>query len=115
MVNGNGQLGTAIASSRALKTDLRPVGPSAARMLDLRPVQYRYRTGAGGLQYGLIAEQVAHTLPALVQRAPNGKPGGVYYQELPVLLLAQVQAQQRQLDRLTHEMQSLRQQLPNHH
>ena len=82
-------------------------------------------------------------LPALAQHAPNDKPGGVYYQELPVLLLAEVQAQQRQLynqaqaskrqqrhlrndaqtlqhqqrelDQLTKDLRSLRRRLPNHH
>jgi hypothetical protein len=98
LVNANGQLGTATASSRALKRDVRPLGRSASRrLLSLHPVSYRYRHGDRRRQFGLIAERVAHQVPALVERAPNGKPAGVYYQELPALLLAQVKRQQRQI------------------
>jgi hypothetical protein len=63
------------------------------------------------VQYGLIAEQVAHQFPTLVQRAPDGKPTGVYYQELPVLLLAQLQRQQRRIQaqgrQLAHQQQQI--------
>jgi len=65
--------------------------------MGLRPVSYRYRSGSTALQYGLIAEQVARRPPALVQRGADGRPAGVYYQELPVLLLGQVQRQQRHI------------------
>jgi len=68
--------------------------------MGLRPVSYRYRSGSTALQYGLIAEQVARRLPALVQRGADGRPAGVYYQELPVLLLGQVQRQQRHIPEL---------------
>jgi hypothetical protein len=101
LVNANGQLGTATASSRALKRDVRPLGRAASRrLLSLRPVSYRYRDGDRRRQFGLIAERVAGELPALVERKPNGKPAGVYYQELPALLLAEVKRQQREIERL---------------
>ena len=84
-----------------------------ARLLGLRPVSYRYKAAFGPLgstapQYGLIAEQVARTFPELVQRGPDGKPTGVYYQQLPVLLLAQVQDQRRRLDGQRRTIASLR-------
>ena len=89
------------ASSAQLKRDIRPLGAGAAGVLSLRPVSYRYKPqyaeGANSTQYGLIAEQVARQLPALVQHGPGRKASGVYYQELSVLLLAELQAQQRQL------------------
>jgi hypothetical protein len=101
LVNSAGQLGTAVSSSARLKQDVRGVGAAAGRVLALRAVSYRYKPayahGANPTQYGLIAEQVAHHIPALVQYAPNGTPSGVYYQELPVLLLAQIQHQQHQI------------------
>ena len=46
-------------------------------------------------------------LPALVQYGPGGKPTGGYYQELPVLLLAQIQRQQRELNQLAAEVAQL--------
>src|SRR5204862_2486680 len=96
LVNADGQVGTATSSSRELKREVRPLGRAAShRLLSLDPVSYRYRDGDGRRQFGLIAERVADKLPALVQRGPNGKPAGVYYQELPALLLAEMQRQRR--------------------
>jgi hypothetical protein len=125
LVNASGQLGTATSSSARLKQEVRGLGASAGRVLGLRPVSYRYKAayaqGSDQLQYGLIAEQVAHLFPALVQYEHNGKPGGVYYQELPVLLLAQLQRehaqashQQHEIDQLASELQSLRQEMRTH-
>jgi hypothetical protein len=78
-------------------------------------------TVAGQVEYGLIAEQVARLYPSLVQYEPNGKPGGVYYEELPVLLLAQLQReharasrQQQRLAQLSSELQSLRAEIHAH-
>jgi hypothetical protein len=123
LVNASGQLGTATSSSARLKQEVRGLGASAGRVLRLRPVSYRYKRayaqGSDQLQYGLIAEQVARLFPALVQYEQNGKPGGVYYQELPVLLLAQLQRehaqashQQHEIDQLASELQSLRREMP---
>jgi endosialidase-like protein len=116
VVNANGQLGTATASSAALKRDVRPLaGAASRRVLALRPVSYRYkRRHAGGydrLQYGLIAEQVARQLPALVQRGPSGKPSGVYYEQLSALLLSELKRQHRELRRQGRELRRLRAQV----
>jgi hypothetical protein len=101
-------------------------------VLALQPVGFRYRPAytqaSDQLEYGLIAEQVAHLFPSLVQYEPNGKPGGVYYEELPVLLLAQLQRehaalrdtrarlghQQHQIDQLARELTSLRAEIHAH-
>lgn len=125
LVNGSGQLGTATSSSARLKQEVHGLGASAVQVLRLRPVSYRYKPqyaqGSDQLQYGLIAEQVAHLFPALVQYEHDGKPSGVYYQELPVLLLAQLQRehaqvsrQQHEIDQLASELQSLRQEVRTH-
>jgi hypothetical protein len=124
LVGSDGKLGTAMASSRRFKTDIRPLGPMD-RLMRLRPVSYRYKPRwAGGnhnLQYGLIAEEVAKVFPALVQWGPDGKPNGVRYGDLPVLLLAQLQRehahakhqqrqinrQQRQIDRLAAQLHAV--------
>ena len=112
VLNSAGQLGTAAVSSRTLKTDIHGLGASANRVLGLRPVSFRYKAapligGASTPQYGLIAEQVARQFPALVQRGPDGKAAGVYYDQLPVLLLAQVKAQQRRLGAQQRRIASL--------
>jgi trimeric autotransporter adhesin len=109
-VGTDGRLGTVVPSSRRFKTAIRPLGPMD-RLMRLRPVSYRYkRRYAGGnhsRQYGLIAEDVATVFPRLVQRGPDGKAIGVLYGDLPVMLLAKVQSQQRQIDRLAGQVRRL--------
>jgi hypothetical protein len=71
--------------------------------MKLRPVSFRYKPGEvegpNPLEYGLIAEQVARIYPNLVARDREGKPYTVLYQELPVLLLAELQRERRQIAR----------------
>jgi Chaperone of endosialidase len=110
LVGSDGKLGTAMASSRRFKTDIHPLG-RMDRLMRLRPVSYRYKPRwAGGnrsLQYGLIAEDVAKVFPALVQRGPDGKPNGVRYGDLPVLLLAQLQREHAHAEHQQHEIDRL--------
>src|SRR3954452_1019703 len=104
VVDENGQLGVP-ASSRRLKRDIHPLG-SLDQLMKLRPVSFRYRSGAPELHYGLIAEQVAKVLPRLAVYGTDGLPEAVQYQELPTLLLAKVQAEQRQSDALRAQNRS---------
>ncbi len=123
VVNGEGQLGTT-PSSRHFKKDIRPVGAQVKGLMELRPVSFRYRDsvaqGPNPLQFGLIAEQVEKVYPNLVIHGRDGRPSAVAYQELPSLLLAQVQKQQRQNNALRAQNRSQQQQLShqqtqNHH
>lgn len=111
MVNSNGQLGTAIASLASEKTDIKPITSAASAVLRLNPVTYRYKArfaaSSNPTQYGLLAKQVQTVLPNLVQHGSNGKVTGVYYQELPVVLLAEVQRQAREISQLSSENREL--------
>ena len=62
LVNANGQLGTATASSRALKTDFRPLTSRMPALLGLEPVSYRYK-GSRDRQFGLIARTSPASCP----------------------------------------------------
>jgi hypothetical protein len=77
----------------------------------LRPVSFLYRqravNGPNRRQFGLIAEDVAKVYPNLVAYGRDGKPLTVLYQELPALLLAKVQNQQRHIDRLEAQVRKL--------
>ena len=97
LIDSQGQLGTA-SSSRATKRDVRKL-TSLGALMELRPVSFRYRGGPADLHYGLIAEQVERVLPTLVADGADGEPETVQYQELPALLLAQNQEQQRAIER----------------
>jgi hypothetical protein len=92
LIDSNGQLGT-LASSRRYKTDINTL--EDVGVMKLRPVSFRYRSGPPELHYGLIAEEVEQVLPTLVAYGRNGLPETVQYQELPVLLLAELQRQQQ--------------------
>lgn len=105
-VDPNGQLGI-IPSSRRFKRDIEPLG-AAKELMRLRPVSFRYREGPPALHYGLIAEQVERVLPTLVAYGRDGLPETVEYHELPALLLAGIQAQQRKQARQQRQIDSLR-------
>jgi hypothetical protein len=95
LISGTGQLGVAASSAR-FKEDVRDMGESSARLLNLRPVSFRYKGRAEDpVQFGLIAEEVEKVLPELVLRDASGEIQTVLYNELPVLLLNELQKQQR--------------------
>jgi hypothetical protein len=66
------------------------------------------------LEYGLIAEEVAKVLPNLVAYGTDGKPYTVRYQELPALLLAEIQRQQRQINAQQAEIHWLMKHIRTH-
>jgi hypothetical protein len=104
VVTSTGQLGVASASSERFKTDIAPMPEESAKLSQLRPVTFRYRTDAGGTtQYGLIAEQVAKVYPELVIRDGNGRIDGVRYDELAPILLGEVQRQAAEIHDLKQQ------------
>jgi len=93
LIDSAGQLGTA-SSSRRFKKDIRDMGDATRRLLDLRPVLFRYKqeqTLPGGQEvppeYGLIAEEVAEVFPDLVVYDEDGQPFTVKYHLLSSMLL----------------------------
>ncbi|HUO87073.1 MAG TPA: tail fiber domain-containing protein [Thermoanaerobaculia bacterium] len=102
VIDINGQLGTE-SSSREVKQDLREVGELSRRLLDLRPVAFRYKVHAAAdpetpLQFGLIAEEVAEVFPELVVRDGDGRPETVKYHLLAALLLNELQREHDRID-----------------
>ena len=118
------------ASDAALKTDVRPLadalgGGALPRVLALRPSAYRFTADeryAGlnlpeGEHYGLVAQEVAEVLPALVREGvhPAGDDGSeglryraVDYVSLVPVLVQALQEQQAQIEALRAEVQALR-------
>jgi hypothetical protein len=104
LVDSAGQLGT-VSSSREVKRDIRDIGELAERLLELRPVAFRYNVHAEAdpatpLQFGLIAEEVAEAFPELVVYDPAGRVETVKYHLLAPLLLHELKRQERQLAEL---------------
>jgi hypothetical protein len=111
LIDSAGQLGTA-SSSRATKQDIQDLGPLADRLLELRPVAFRYRQHAAidpdtPLQFGLVAEEVAEVFPELVVFDADGRPETVKYHLLSSLLLGELQKQHAELGRLHVRLETL--------
>jgi hypothetical protein len=99
-VTSTGQLGTA-TSSRRYKDDIQSMGDVSDRLLQLRPVTFRYKQpdekGNKPLQYGLIAEEVDAVLPDLVVHNDDGSVETVAYNMLPSMLLNVYQTQHQEI------------------
>jgi hypothetical protein len=96
-VTSTGQLGVQ-GSSERFKTDIAGMPEMSAKLEQLRPVTFRYKSDPHNVtQYGLIAEEVAAVYPELVIRDDMGQIQGIHYEELAPLLLQEVQQQRHQL------------------
>jgi Chaperone of endosialidase len=109
-VNGGGRLGTSNASSLRYKDDVRAIGADSDRLMDLRPVAFKYKPEYDPKalpQYGLIAEEVANVYPELVTRDSEGRPDGVRYHLLDPLLLNEIQKQRCEIEELKARLEKL--------
>jgi hypothetical protein len=111
LIDGAGQLGT-VSSSRRYKEDIADMAEASRGLLRLRPVTFRYKTpyadGSKPREYGLIAEEVAEVLPDLVVYSETGQAETVQYHELNVLLVNELQRQERRLQEQAAENAALR-------
>ena len=118
LISGLGQLGVSSSSAR-FKEDVRDMGEASDRLMRLRPVSFRYKGRASDpVQFGLIAEEVEKVLPELVLRNAVGEVETVLYNELPAMLLNELQRQQKRIvqqsesiDHQAHEIDALKRQL----
>src|SRR5262249_51949497 len=112
----NGHLGTLTPSAR-FKYDIHDLGGVSDRLMDLRPVTFRYNQaaedGTHPLQYGLIAEEVAKVYPDLVQYDKEGKPFTVYYHLLTPMMLNELQKAHHQAEAQQAEIGDLKAALQN--
>ena len=93
------------------KEDVHDMNDASRRLLDLRPVTFRYTQaygdGAKPIQYGLIAEEVAEVFPELAVRGADGQVETVHYETLNVLLVNEVQKQQQRIEALEQKVNAL--------
>ncbi len=113
LVDSNGQLGT-VSSSRRFKKDIRDMGDATAKLLELRPVMFKYKQeqtmpdgGEVPPEYGLIAEEVAEIMPDLVLYDDRGKPFTVKYHMLSSMLLNEMKKQATELDEMKRRLEAL--------
>ncbi len=112
LIDSAGQLGT-VSSSRRFKKDIADMGELSERLLELRPVVFRYKeeqeveSGEVPLEYGLIAEEVAEIFPDLVVYDEEGEPFTVKYHLLSSMLLNELQKQAREMEDLRSRLAAL--------
>jgi len=102
-VDSNGQLGITL-SSQVFKRNIQNMNELSENIFQLRPVTFIYKNDEENTtQYGLIAEEVEKVFPSLVSKDENGAPYTVRYHLLPVLLLNEIQRQQRCIDEMKQQ------------
>ncbi|HLK55794.1 MAG TPA: tail fiber domain-containing protein, partial [Chthonomonadaceae bacterium] len=110
-INSNGQLGTLTSSAR-FKFDIHSLGSVTDKLMDLRPVSFRYKEaaedGSHPIQYGLIAEEVAKVYPQMVQYDKQGKPFTVFYQQLTPMMLNELQKAHQHAETQDSELSALK-------
>lgn len=101
LVSASDQLGIAVSSQR-FKENIKPL--ESTKVLELQPVSFNYKVGDDhSPQTGLIAEQVYKIIPELVVLDKEGLPQSVKYNDLPVLLLLEIQKLKNRIDQLESE------------
>jgi hypothetical protein len=106
MLSSTGQLGIVISSAR-YKRDIQDMGARSSNLLKLHPVTFRYKEdSAGGLQYGLVAEEVEKLYPELVTHSADGQVQSVRYWMLTSMLLNELRKQDQQVARLSAHAES---------
>ena len=113
LINSNLTLGTS-TSSRRFKEDIAPLPYTAADILKMAPIVFRYRAdhvepdSDRSLEVGLIAEDLAELgFEELIFRGKDGEPDGIAYEKIAVALLKVCQDQQTQLDALSARLDAL--------
>ncbi len=106
VVASDGQLGVILSSAR-FKRDIRDMGRASKRLMELRPVTFRYKQDrTGTIQYGLVAEEVARVYPELVTYGVDGKVETVRYSELTGMLLNELQRQTGQVRKISTQVRA---------
>lgn len=111
LISSGNQLGVA-ASSAQFKNDIQDMADATQALLKLRPVTFTWnKASSPGLadatdarQFGLIAEEVAQIMPSLVNLDKDGKPFSVNYQDLPAMLLNELQKALKRIEVLEQKL-----------
>jgi hypothetical protein len=97
-----------VTSSKRFKEEIRPMNKTSEAIFSLEPVTFRYKKeiDAQGIpQFGLVAEEVEKTNPALVVRDQEGKPYTVRYEAVNAMLLNEFLKEHRKVEEQDHKLQ----------
>ncbi len=100
---GSGAAGICLGtSSKRFKNSIGNLNDGLGQLMKLRPRSFFYNKGYGDngdhLQYGFIAEEMAHPLPNLVRPDINGTPQSIDYMGLMPVVVNAIQQQQGEID-----------------
>ena len=102
-IDSTGHLGVLATSSARFKEDIKPMEKASEAILALKPVTFHYKREidpAGTSQFGLVAKDVEKINPALITRAPDGKPYSVRYEAVNAMLLNEFLKEHRTVQEL---------------
>lgn len=98
VLDGSGNL-LRDSSSARYKTNIQPLSTDTAGILELEPREFKYEeTGADGV--GLIAEEVAKSVPEIVVHDDQGRPDAVQYDRLGVYLIREIRRNRDRIEDL---------------
>jgi hypothetical protein len=92
-----------LSSSRRYKEQIKPMNKASEALFALKPVSYRFKKEidqSQGLDYGLIAEEVAEVDPNLAIRDGKGQIEGVRYNAINAMLLNEFLKEHRTVEEL---------------
>ena len=99
--------GTVTANSdESLKENIKTIDNALEKVTSLRGVEFDYKS-SGTHSIGLIAQEVEQVLPDLVYESEN-RIKSVAYQNIVAVLIEAVKEQQKQIDSLRSEIDSLK-------
>jgi hypothetical protein len=94
------------SSSSRYKTNICDLQVNASNVINLHPVSFTWKD-QGTRDFGLVAEEVAKTLPELVNCDRDGRPESVKYDQLSVLLLVELKKQKEEIELLKKRLAEL--------
>lgn len=105
VIDGSGNVLKQTSSSR-YKTDIEDLEVNTENVYALEPVSFTWKD-QGTRDFGLKAEDVAETLPELVNFDQAGEPESVKYAQLSVLLLVELKKQKEEIESLKRKIEAL--------
>ena len=96
-------------SSYRFKRNIEPMGNDSDRIYSLRPVTFNWNHDDDeNKQWGLIAEEVHDTMPELALYDEYDLPFAVDYEQLPIVLLNEIQKLNKRVKHLERKVQEVK-------
>jgi hypothetical protein len=107
-------------SDLRFKENIRTIDSPLDKIKNIRGVSFEWKTAEyqdkgfpEGRHYGVIAQQIEHTLPDVVKEGPDGEKAVSYTDLVPILAEA-IKEQQKQIESLRCEVQELQEVIKQH-